>query len=629
MPSALRDSKTLAEWIELDYFRRPRPYRRLKRSIFWATFLGAIGVMAWTVFGGKRTVYEAGPVSTAHAMFNNECERCHSESFQPLYRFVLANPHIRSVSDDTCRSCHAGPVHHGNALPQMVPDCAGCHREHRGRALLARVPDGECIACHFDLKTLDGKLAYSQHITGWNADHPAFGRWRGVPIADPGTIRFSHEAHLVPGGILDIDRMQRDKQREKARSLGGTAMNIPDRDQSHGVNAECCSEANDIENVRAPFTGLLSGGLEPFARWQAQAGSPRSPVNGAQPVAAFRLPGVSAGPKIRCAGKLRERGSANQSSLAANDHDSLSPASCPERGLENLAAHDYDSLSLAGCPERGPETDGLLADSRFARVNRGGNPMPPQQTQARNHVVLECQSCHQLDPAGRYMLPIRYEQHCQQCHPLSVQLVGEWKNEKERAIAGSFSTKPAPHPTPAEGPEAVRAALRDRLTELIQQAPGLVGTEASPAPRPVPGSRRAEPLTREQWEWTNQQLGHLERLLFDGAGGCQYCHQEATNPERRPNGLPEYRASALPNRWFPHSVFRHDSHRMLTCGECHAAASSKQSTDVLMPAIDNCRACHNSQFGARTDCAECHMYHSVEGKQQFRGTLTMDHFPGR
>ena len=56
MPSALRDPKTLAEWIELDYFQRPRPYRRLKRSIFWATFLGAIGVTIWTLLVGKRTI---------------------------------------------------------------------------------------------------------------------------------------------------------------------------------------------------------------------------------------------------------------------------------------------------------------------------------------------------------------------------------------------------------------------------------------------------------------------------------------------------------------------------------------------------------------------------------------------
>jgi hypothetical protein len=610
MPSALRDPKTLAEWIELDYFQRPRPYRRLKRSIFWATFLGAIGVTAWTLLAGKRTVYEAGPVSTAHAMFNNECERCHSESFQPLYRFLLADPHVRSVSDDTCRSCHAGSVHHGNALAQMVPDCAGCHQEHRGRALLARVPDGQCTACHADLKTIDGKLTYSQHIRDWNTDHPTFGRWREEPLKDPGTIRFSHEAHLVPGGILDIDRVQWEKQREKLRSLRGDAI-IPDPNHPRPESAEAIAEATDIGHIRAPFTGLfraavlgpslrtgglvgtgsiaapftglLAVGLEPMARWQAQARSSRSPVNGAQHVAALQLPGVNAGPKTRCAGKPRERGSTTHVSLAVQ---------------------------------------------QVPQVTRDQSSIHPQQTQTRNHVVLECLSCHQLDPAGRYMLPIRYEQHCQQCHPLSVQLVGEWKDGREREIANAFGKKPAPHPTPAEGPETVRAALRERLTELIQKAPGLVGTEGLPAPRPVPGSRRAEPLTGEQWDWTNRQLGHLERLLFDGAGGCQYCHQERTNPEKRPNGLPEYRASALPNRWYPHSVFRHDSHRMLTCGECHPAANSKQSSDVLMPAIDNCRACHNSRVGARTDCAECHMYHNVEGKQQFRGIFTMDQSTG-
>jgi hypothetical protein len=78
----------------------------------------------------------------------------------------------------------------------------------------------------------------------------------------------------------------------------------------------------------------------------------------------------------------------------------------------------------------------------------------------------------------------------------------------------------------------------------------------------------------------------------------------------------------------PHSRFRHDSHRMLSCVECHAATTSHRTSDILMPAIHSCKQCHNAQAGARTDCYACHRYHNPATERGFNGKWTIATFLG-
>ena len=88
-------------------------------------------------------------------------------------------------------------------------------------------------------------------------------------------------------------------------------------------------------------------------------------------------------------------------------------------------------------------------------------------------------------------------------------------------------------------------------------------------------------------------------------------HLHRSTPAHRPNGLPEFARSNVEERWFKHARFRHQSHRMMSCTDCHAAApSSAASKDVLIPSMDNCKQCHNSGYGGvRNDCIGCHDYH--------------------
>jgi hypothetical protein len=279
--------------------------------------------------------------------------------------------------------------------------------------------------------------------------------------------------------------------------------------------------------------------------------------------------------------------------------------------------------------------DRKQGQARQQTVRKAGVPLYEEEM-PKKQVRLDCQSCHQMDAAGRRMLPIHFENHCQSCHPLSVQLMGDWQGPLREA-ARRFSARPAPHPSAGETAEAVRAALRERLTRFIledKNKPFLGAAESQTPPRPLPGWNSVEPVPAREFAWVNRQLEQIEHVLFDGGGGCKHCHQEKTNPAQRPNGLPAYQPLGLlggDKPWYEHSVFRHDSHKSLQCEECHAnATASDKASDVLMPHLETCLRCHHErrEASARSDCVECHTYHDPKLKRQFKGSQTIGQILG-
>lgn len=433
MLSSQDDPKEIPEWIELDYFDRPRPLARRRKYLLWASWLGgavlgcALVAMPFTRLPQPRAAYAAGPVSSSHAMFANDCGRCHTEGGQTWARFWAHDDTHRSVPDRACLTCHDGPIH--NERQPTAPGCAVCHREHRGRAALAHVADEHCTACHAALKPKEGEPHFFPEITAFPGGHPEFGRWRRAPLTDPGTLQFNHRAHL-----------------------------------------------------------------------------------------------------------------------------------------------------------------------------RKGLPVPGGQT-----VDLDCTACHRADAAGRYMLPIRYEEHCARCHPLNVQALGEW---------------PVPHPRRHQTAAQVRDALRGQLLASTPAA-GLQRQQKPDEPALAPlGARRGPPMTETELGGVNRQLREAERVLFDLSGGCAFCHRELTHPEQRPAGLPQYAPPAVTVRWFPHSRFDHAAHRMLECVACHEGATCSTATsDVLLPKRAACAKCHSPAGGARADCAECHAYHDHRKDRSLNGRL--------
>ena len=235
-----------------------------------------------------------------------------------------------------------------------------------------------------------------------------------------------------------------------------------------------------------------------------------------------------------------------------------------------------------------------------------------------------CAYCHKTDTQGRTMQPIRYQDHCAACHPLLPTLDGD---AAAAGVARTFSETPLHHPGPGETAAAVRGELLDRFSRLalFPMAPLPADEEVRPffLNRPIPPLDDRQRRTVAGVVHAERSLfgadakdlrplpGFEERVDFDVKAGCAFCHEEAG---RSKDGLPLYQPSQLPDRWFPNARFDHQAHRMMKCADCHAAGQSKQSSDVLMPVIDECKKCHNTTEGrARSDCLECHAYHDHGG----------------
>ncbi len=122
---------------------------------------------------------------------------------------------MATVSNEACSACHDGPVHNREQNKQRdTQQCAACHREHRGREVLARIADGECTACHAHLKENSERSRDCpfEEVHSFPAGHPPFrlSLAKGHPVdaagKDRGQLKFNHHAHLKTEGVRGPDR---------------------------------------------------------------------------------------------------------------------------------------------------------------------------------------------------------------------------------------------------------------------------------------------------------------------------------------------------------------------------------------------------------------------------------------
>ncbi|MFZ3329945.1 MAG: hypothetical protein WA197_04895 [Candidatus Acidiferrales bacterium] len=198
MARAKLTTKTLAQRIDLDYFKHPHPFRRLRSILSIAIPLIALVWLGWYAAVRNNRVYSAGKMSSAHAVLTAKCSSCHVKE---------ANSFSAKATDQSCDTCHSAPFHHANQT--FTPLCASCHLEHRGHLRLAVTADISCTQCHADLHTIGTPTRFTGKITRFNGGHPEFAilRNRG---SDPGTIKLNHAVHLKhdlrgPNGPVQMD----------------------------------------------------------------------------------------------------------------------------------------------------------------------------------------------------------------------------------------------------------------------------------------------------------------------------------------------------------------------------------------------------------------------------------------
>jgi len=210
----------------------------------------------------------------------------------------------------------------------------------------------------------------------------------------------------------------------------------------------------------------------------------------------------------------------------------------------------------------------------------------------RGLVQLKCADCHRS--AGDFMAPVDYEKNCAECHPL---------------LFDKRFEEPAPH----KKPEIVLDYVTKRFTDYIARHPEEVHMADPADPRIMrPPLRPA----RDAAEWIARRVSDTEMLLWRKS--CKECH-----PVPKPREIP---LAAIPARWMQHAWFSHDAHQMLTCAECHPkAATSRETSDVLLPTIETCRRCHRSGAdSAESRCFECHVYHDWSKEKRPDGRSISD-----
>lgn len=177
-------TKKLAQRIDLNYFKRSHPFRRLRFILSLTVPILALVWLGWFAITRNDRVYSSGKMSASHAVLSESCSSCHVKE---------AGVFSSKTSDGACETCHDGPIHHANQV--FTPNCATCHREHRGSLRLAATSDASCTQCHANLHATGTATRYARNIDGFDSSHPEFAAVRAGSV-DPGTIKFDHRVHL-------------------------------------------------------------------------------------------------------------------------------------------------------------------------------------------------------------------------------------------------------------------------------------------------------------------------------------------------------------------------------------------------------------------------------------------------
>lgn len=212
--------------------------------------------------------------------------------------------------------------------------------------------------------------------------------------------------------------------------------------------------------------------------------------------------------------------------------------------------------------------------------------------------TLECSSCHKLDRDFRTIKPIRFEQHCAECHTLG------------------FDERLPNSQVPHGDAEGVYPALFTEYTKLfvLKEGPLTIqlpkerempkGTGGVSVVPPVLDTRAIAASARE-----------AERQLFTKTA-CVECHYVTEKPASEQNeSNAHYRVTAphIPNVWYSAARFSHGAHEPFACESCHQGTrTSTKTSDVLLPEISNCRECHVQEDRpgfVTSDCVLCHSYH--------------------
>ena len=206
---------------------------------------------------------------------------------------------------------------------------------------------------------------------------------------------------------------------------------------------------------------------------------------------------------------------------------------------------------------------------------------------------LDCADCHKPTRDGVRFEPVDMERDCQSCHSLTFETVGGVDRtlrhgEPQQVIADLTAYYRS---TPPTRPISLGGMARRRPGEFAAgQTYNIYFREVAVRPS------RADDAVR---------------AVFSRGGACADCHTifAPAAGNRNWRVLPVNQTE----RYYSHGWFDHAPHDDETCASCHAAKTSNNANQLLIPGLANCRECHGGE-GSNADvaspCASCHEYHA-------------------
>jgi hypothetical protein len=326
----------------------------------------------------------------------------------------------------------------------------------------------------------------------------------------------------------------------------------------------------------------------------------------------------------------------------AAHHPEFGPVKRPDPGRLkfNHALHQAKGFTL----QKGGKE---FTFAQVAATDRERYGWLPSQTLESAVPTLKCASCHELESdenahalrkspkaggvtpprnAGAYMMPVTYENHCRACHSLEFDARAPERQVRHRL---------EPRDVIADLRQFYAAQAVEADTKLLDR---FVPSQARPG---FPAEPQLERVRRKVDDKVLTALKILFGSHIDDAAlrrhdlpmgrrGCVECHHLIPDPgpliSAGTIAKVAIEGTNVPRVWFERAAFDHSAHQAVDCLACHSAAkASENSTDVLVPGINNCIQCHGqaretaakATGGAGDSCTECHRYHN--GDQPLQG----------
>jgi len=385
--------------------------------------------------------WTSGTLSSAHASLANDCGACHQKAFV-------------SVTDATCKSCHAKTEDHapldrqrlamfepglpGTANRQLahafnLPEgrCASCHKEHEGTHGMATTNSGQCADCHTDLtaKLPDTKLGNAGDFT---TEHPqlqpaivatpAFGQPRLVRVSMDGKprensgLKFPHDIHLSKTN--GVAKMAIELSQYGGKALDCASCHRPSagsvRFQPIEMERDCgaCHSlafdraGGTIRTLRHGEPKQVVAELRDFYRLGGAAADPvdrQRPGFAVQSVArggARPLAGMSVDARIRAVfepgGACYDCHTVIAPKAAGSLDFGIAPVSLPDRYLWNgwfsHADHDTRDMPCGSCHKA--TTSKVSADLLLPDLKRCRDCHVSPAHAAKDKTVSDCAACH-------------------------------------------------------------------------------------------------------------------------------------------------------------------------------------------------------------------------------------------